>query len=86
MKTDAEGEVLFNLAADLSHIGARFLSQAHFIALPTLPINPERPTPLMYTALVGLLFALAAALYCWRKELWNMLRDSNELKTTNAIT
>lgn len=85
VKTDAEREVLFNLAADLSHIGARFLSQAHFIALPTLPSNPERPSPLMYTALVGLLFALVASLYCWRKELWNMLRDSNELETTNAI-
>ncbi|MDO8604706.1 MAG: hypothetical protein Q7K40_04935, partial [bacterium] len=78
--TDAEREVLFNLAADLSHIGARFLSQAHFIALPTLPSNPERPSPLMYTALVGLLFALVAALYCWRKELWNMLRDVTATK------
>jgi Isy1-like splicing family len=76
VKTDAEREIVFNLAADLSHISARFLSQAHFIALPTLPVNPERPTPLMYTALVGLLFALVAVLYCWRKELWNMLHDA----------
>lgn len=86
VKTDAEREVLFNLAADLSQISARFISQAHFIAQPTLPKTPERPSPLMYTALIGVLFALIASLYCWRKELWKMLSDINELKTTSAIT
>ncbi len=76
-QTDAEREKLLNFSSDLSTITARFLSQAQFIALPSAPIKPERPTPIMYTALIGILFGLFSMLYCWRKELLNLLREVN---------
>ena len=77
VKTDAEREKLLTISADVSQIAARFLSQALFIASPSLPSRPERPTPLMYIALFGLLFAALSAVYCWRKELINLLRDES---------
>ena len=66
VKTDAEREKLLSLAADLSQISARFLSQAQFIAQPSVPSRPERPTPLMYMILVGFVFSFLTAVYCWR--------------------
>jgi hypothetical protein len=66
VKTDAEREKLLSLTADLSQISARFLSQAQFIAQPYVPSRADRPTPLMYTVLIGLLFLLFAAAYVWR--------------------
>jgi hypothetical protein len=77
VKTDAEREKLLTIAADVSQIAVRFLSQAEFIALPSLPSRPERPTPLMYMAFLGLLFAALSAVYSWRKELINLLRDES---------
>lgn len=82
VKTDAEREKLLSLAADLSQISARFMSQAQFIAQPSVPSRPERPTPLMYMVLMGALFAFLAAIYGWRKEFWNLLHDAND---TNRI-
>lgn len=76
VKTDAEREKLLTLAADLSQISARFLSQAQFIAEPYLPTRSERPTPSVFMAFFGLLFALLAAGYSWRKELIAMLRQA----------
>jgi hypothetical protein len=68
IKTDAEREKLLSYTADLSQISARFLSQAQFIAQPSVPIRPERPTPLMFMVLMGGLFAVLTALYiCWSK-------------------
>ena len=78
VKTDAEREKLLSLAADLSQISARFMSQAQFIAQPSVPTRPERPTPLMYMVLMGALFALLAAIYSWRKELLNLLQGEND--------
>jgi hypothetical protein len=77
VKTDAERAKLLTQASDVSQITARFSSQAQFIASPSLPSRPERPTPLMYIALFGLLFAALSAGYCWRKELINLLRDDS---------
>ena len=68
VKTDAEREKLLSLAADLSQISARFLSQAQFIAQPSVPSRPERPTPLLYTVFMGLLFAMIAVVYVWLME------------------
>jgi hypothetical protein len=84
-QTDAEREKLLNFSADLSTITARFLSQSQFIALPSAPIKPERPTPIMYTALIGILFGLFSMLYCWRKELLNLLREVNGSINTETI-
>ena len=73
VKTEAEREKLLSLAADVSQITARFLSQAQFVAQPSVPTNPERPRPLMAMALGGLLFALLAAALAWRKLIMKML-------------
>ncbi len=74
VRTEAEREKLLSLAADLSQISARFLSQAQFVAKPSVPTQPERPKPLMVIALGGLFAALLALAYLWRhlvlKLLW----------------
>jgi hypothetical protein len=77
VKNDAEREKLLSLTADLSQINARFISQAEFIAQPSIPSRAERPTPVMIIAAMGLLFALLAALYGWRAELLNLIRENN---------
>jgi hypothetical protein len=74
-QTDAEREKVLNFSADLSRITSRFLSQAQFIAMPSVPMRPERPTPLMYTAFVSFIFTLIAIFYCWHKELFKLLRS-----------
>ena len=43
VKTDAEREKLLSLAADLSKITARFLTQVQFIAPPPVPVRPKTP-------------------------------------------
>jgi hypothetical protein len=77
VKTDAEREKLLSLAADLSQISARFMSQAQFIAQPYVPSRPERPTPLMYMVLIAFLFVIFAAIYCWKNDILKLLRDNN---------
>jgi hypothetical protein len=77
VKTDAEREKLLTIAADLSQITARFLSQAQFIASPSVPSRSERPSPLMYMGLVGLLFALLTAAYCWRDVILKLLKQDD---------
>ena len=77
VKTDAEHEKLLNITADVSQITDRFISQAQFIAQPSVANRPEKPTPLMYMALLGLIFAVLGAIYSWRKELINLLRDES---------
>lgn len=79
VKTEAEREKLLSLAADLSQISARFLTQAQFVAKPSVPALPERPTPLMVSLLSGLLAALLVALFLWRRLLVDLLwRDEAE--------
>jgi hypothetical protein len=79
IKTEAEREKLSSLAADLSQITARFLSQAQFVAKPSVPSLPERPTPLMATVIGALLAAFLAALFMWRRVIIDLLwRDEDE--------
>jgi hypothetical protein len=79
IKTEAEREKLSSLAADLSQITARFLSQAQFVARPSVPSLPERPTPFMATVLGALLAAFLAALFMWRQLIIDLLwRDESE--------
>jgi hypothetical protein len=78
VKTNAEREKLLSLAADLSQISARFMSQAQFIAQPSVPTRPERPTPLMYMVLMGAFFAVSVALYIWRKVIINLLKQDTQ--------
>ena len=79
VKTEAEREKLLSLTADLSQISARFLSQAQFVAKPSVPSLPERPTPLMVSLLSGLLAAFLAALFLWHRLIIDLLwRDEGE--------
>ena len=79
VKTEAEREKLLSLAADLSQISARFLTQAQFVAKPSVPALPERPTPLMVSFLSGLLAAFLVALFLWRRLIIDLLwRDEGE--------
>lgn len=77
INTDAEREKLLSYTADLSQISARFLNQAQFIAQPSVSTRPERPTPLMYTVFMGMLFSLFAAAYIWRKALVNIIKQES---------
>ena len=79
-KTQAERESLLSLAADLSQISGRFLSQAQFIAKPSVPHYPERPSPLFVIALGALLSALFATAYIWRNPVIKMLQQENANK------
>ena len=79
VKTEAEREKLLSLAADLSQISARFLSQAQFVAKPSVPSLPERPTPLMVSLLLALSTAFLTALFLWRRLIIDLLwRDEAE--------
>lgn len=78
IKTEAEREKLSSMAADVSQTSARFLSQAQFIAQPSVPARPERPRPLMVMVLAGLLAGLLSALFLWRDKLMEMLRQDEE--------
>lgn len=73
--TEAQREKLSSLAADMSSISARFLSQAQFIAQPSVPSRPERPRPLMVIALAAVLAGVLAALWAWRDALVQLLRE-----------
>jgi hypothetical protein len=85
VKTDAEREKLLLLAADLSQITARFLSQAQFIAQPSVPSRPERPTPLMYMVLMSIFCICLAAVYCWRDVIVKFLHHEDDIvNTSNA--
>lgn len=83
-KTDAEKEMLASMAADVSQISGRFLSQAQFIAAPSVSSLPERPGPRMVIALGAVLAALLAAAIAWRdlliKLLWEDDRDQKKEK------
>lgn len=74
VKTEAEREKLSSLAADVSQISARFLSQAQFVAQPSVPARPERPGPRLVMVLAGLLAGLLSAVFLWREKLLEMLR------------
>jgi hypothetical protein len=54
------------------------MSQAQFIAQPSVPSRPERPTPLMYMVLMGGLFGALAALYIWRTAIINLLKQDTQ--------
>ena len=78
VKTEAEREKLLSLTADLSQITARFLSQAQFVAKPSVPSLPERPTPVMVTVLGALFAAFLVALFLWRQLIVELLwRDES---------
>ncbi|WP_309680819.1 hypothetical protein [Polaromonas sp.] len=82
VKTEAEREKLSSLAADVSQITARFLSQAQFVAKPSVPSRPERPSPLTATVLGGLLAALLAAIIAWRGLIIKLLWQDDRAKLT----
>lgn len=80
VKSDAEREKLLSLAADLSQISGRFLSQAQFISQPSAPLYPERPTPLFVIALGALFATLFASAFVWRKLIVKVLSQDDAEK------
>ena len=80
VKSEAELEKLLSMAADLSQISGRFLSQAQFISQPSVPAYPERPGPLLVITLGALLAALLAAAFAWRDGIVNALRQDDDNK------
>ncbi|MBS0317529.1 MAG: hypothetical protein JSR49_10435 [Proteobacteria bacterium] len=76
--TDAEREVLASMAGDVSQIGARFLSQARFVALPSVPTSPQRPSPRMVIVLCALLAAFLGAAFVWRELLVKLLWEGDD--------
>ncbi|MCA3192840.1 MULTISPECIES: hypothetical protein [unclassified Cupriavidus] len=69
VKSDAESEKLSSMAADISQISARFLTQAEFVAEPSVPDRPEAPRPLTVTILGALVLGMLAAIVVWSREL-----------------
>ena len=67
VKSEAERESLLSLAADLSQISGRFLTQAQFIAKPSVPDYPERPSPMFVIILGAMLATLFAVVFVWRR-------------------
>ena len=63
------------MARDISQISERFLTQAEFVAPPSIPTQPERPTPLMYIATFAILFALIAVVYQWQTLARKLMRN-----------
>lgn len=76
-KTDAEREKLLSLTADVGDISSRFMTQAQFIAKPSIPSRPERPGPLMVTVLFAALFAVLGAGYFWRNLIVKLIQSDN---------
>lgn len=80
VKSPAEREGLLSLMTDLSDISGRFLSQAQFISQPPIPTQPERPAPLLVIVIAALISALLAAAFVWRKLIFNMLKQDDDVK------
>lgn len=76
-KTDAEREKLLSMTADIGGISSRFMTQAQFVAKPSIPSRPERPGPLMVTVLFAALFAMLGAGYFWRNSIVKLLQSDN---------
>lgn len=77
VKSDAEREKLLSLAADLSQISGRFLTQAQFISQPSAPLHPERPGPLLVIVFGALLSALLAGVFIWRNSIAKLLAQDS---------
>ncbi len=78
LKTEAEKEKLLSMAADVSRISARFISQAQFIVAPSVPERPEQPRPLMLTVVFGFLGALAAVLWIFKDLIAQLFKQEDE--------
>ncbi|WHZ10409.1 MAG: hypothetical protein OJF60_000848 [Burkholderiaceae bacterium] len=84
--TDADKEILASMAGDVSQISARFLSQSRFVAEPSVPSVPQRPSPRTVILLGALLAALLGAAFVWRdllvRALWEGDRDDTKKEGT----
>lgn len=78
VQNEAEKEKLLSIAARVSEIGARFLSQAQFVLPPTVPNRAEAPRPLMIGAISGLLGFLLSLGWMFRKQIWKQISESNQ--------
>jgi hypothetical protein len=84
-RNDADKEILASMAAEVSRIRARLLTQAQFIAAPSIPGVPERPSPRTVILLCALLAALLTAAFVWRSLLIKLRwEDDRDEKTEKA--
>jgi hypothetical protein len=78
VQNEAEREKLLSIAAKVSEIGARFLSQAQFVLPPTVPSRAEAPRPLMVGGILGLFGFLIALGWLYRQWIWQKISESNQ--------
>ena len=78
VQNEAEKEKLLSIAATVSEISARFLSQAQFVLPPTVPNRAEAPRPLMIGAIFGLLGFLLSLGWMFRKQIWRQISETNQ--------
>ncbi len=78
VQNEAEKEKLLSIAATVSEISARFLSQAQFVLPPTVPNRAEAPRPLMIGAIFGLIGFLLSLGWMFRKHIWRQISETNQ--------
>ena len=77
-KAEAEQERLVFIEAEISKIGARFLTQPQFVAQPSIATRPESPRPKQVMAVGGLLGAMLMAFWLFRARIRELLIPARE--------
>lgn len=77
VQNEAEKEKLLSIAAKVSEISARFLSQAQFVLPPSIPNRAEAPRPLMISGILGILGFLLSLAWSFRIWIVEQLFSSN---------
>jgi hypothetical protein len=75
VQNEAEKEKLLSIAATVSEISARFLSQAQFVLPPTVPSRAETPRPLMVASIFGALGFLLSLGWFFRQWIWRKVTE-----------
>jgi hypothetical protein len=65
----AQRQKLSSLAVQVAAVASRFQSSSRFLARPTLPSSPERPSPNVLTAFLAAFAAFVTAAFLWRESL-----------------
>lgn len=86
VQNEAEKEKLLSIAAEVSEISARFLSQAQFVLPPNVPSRAEVPRPLMFAGMFGLLGLLLSMTWMFRQWIASQLSSSNAETTQKQIS
>lgn len=86
VQNEAEREKLLSIAAKVSEISARFLSQAQFVLPPNIPSRAEAPRPLMIAFIFGILGFLISVTWIFRAWIWAQITSADQpSETSRAI-